>query len=88
MLGTDFQQFKETPFVAEDVLGGEMLTTGTSTPTVSEAVATATKQTTPSITKLIKEGNYTEAAVEAGKKGLKSLPIFCVLFSSYLFFLN
>ena len=51
-----------------------MLTTGTSTPTVvSEAVATTAKQTTPSITKLIKEGNYTEAAVEAGKKGLKSI---------------
>ena len=71
--GTDFQQFKETPFGAKDALGGEMLTTGTSTPIVSEAVATATKQTTPSITKLIKEGNYTEAAVEAGKKGLKSI---------------
>ena len=40
---------------------------------VSEAVATTAKQTTPSITKLIKEGNYTEAAVEAGKKGLKSI---------------
>ena len=72
--GTDFQQFKETPFGAKDALGGEMLTTGTSTPTVvSEAVATTAKQTTPSITKLIKEGNYTEAAVEAGKKGLKSI---------------
>ena len=71
--GTDFQQFKETPFGTGDALGGEMLTTGTSTPIVSEAVATATKQTTPSITKLIKEGNYTEAAVEAGKKGLKSI---------------
>ena len=40
---------------------------------VSEAVATTAKQTTPSITKLIKEGNYTEAAVEARKKGLKSI---------------
>jgi hypothetical protein len=72
--GSDFGQFKETPFGAKDALGGEMLTTGTSTPTVvSEAVATTAKQTTPSITKLIKEGNYTEAAVEAGKKGLKSI---------------
>jgi len=70
--GGDFGQFKEPAFGAGDVLGGEMLTTGTPT-SVSEAVATTTKQTTPSITKLIKEGNYTEAAVEAGKKGLKSI---------------
>jgi len=70
--GGDFGQFKETPFGAGDALGGEMLTTGTPT-SVSEAVATTAKQTTPSITKLIKEGNYTEAAVEAGKKGLKSI---------------
>ena len=73
--GTDFQQFKETPFGAKDALGGEMLTTETIVDpnSVSKAVATTTKQTTPSITKLIKEGNYTEAAVEAGKKGLKSI---------------
>jgi hypothetical protein len=73
--GTDFQQFKETPFGAKDTLGGEMLTTETivDPSSVSKAVATTTKQTTPSITKLIKEGNYTEAAVEAGKKGLKSI---------------
>ena len=73
--GTDFQQFKETPFGAKDTLGGEMLTTETIVDpnSVSKAVATTTKQTTPSITKLIKEGNYTEAAVEAGKKGLKSI---------------
>ena len=70
--GGDFGQFKETPFGAGDALGGEMLTTVTPT-SVSEAVATTAKQTTPSITKLIKEGNYTEAAVEAGKKGLKSI---------------
>jgi hypothetical protein len=36
-------------------------------------VTTATKQTTPSITKLIKEGNYIDAAVEAGKKGTKAI---------------
>ena len=70
--GGDFGQFKEPVFGAGDALGGEMLTTGTPT-SVLETVATTTKQTTPSITKLIKEGNYTEAAVEAGKKGLKSI---------------
>lgn len=71
--GTDFQQFKETPFGAEDVLGGEMLTKG-ATQTAKDVVTTTAKDaSSKGVFELIKQGNYTDAAVEAGKKGLKSI---------------
>jgi hypothetical protein len=71
--GSDFGQFKEPAFGAGDALGGEMLTKG-ATQTAKDVVTTTAKDaSSKGVFDLIKQGNYTDAAVEAGKKALKSV---------------
>ena len=75
--GSDFGQFKETPFGAGDALGGEMLTTGAPEIVKEGATQTITKAATESAPKsviqAIKNQDYFEAAKLAAEKGTKAL---------------
>ena len=75
--GSDFGQFKETPFGAGDALGGEMLTTGAPEVVKEGATQTITKAATESAPKsviqAIKNQDYFEAAKLAAEKGTKAL---------------
>jgi len=71
--GSDFQQFKETPFGAEDALGGEMLTTGAKEGATQTIKKTAIESAPKSVVQLIKNQDYGEAAKVAAEKGFNAV---------------
>ena len=71
--GSDFEQFKETPFGAGDALGGKMLTTGAKEGATQTITKAATESAPESVMKAIKNKDYGQAAKLAAEKGFNTI---------------